>query len=202
MPAKLLPLENYLSFSSVLHRQHMPEFNNSPAVLEISNHHNFVDFLYVFENRPSNVDTDRENRLELMHDIFDDDTNPNEQTSKLTKSKVDKRSLTSADAQSNEALALKSNRSPDQDDLMNLNLNAEDDQRLFSPAFLNGNDYKPICGLHQTKLYSGSRFVGYQKTKNHCYGVEVVIQYVDFENLYLCGHFKINGSFELALRFQ
>jgi len=200
MPAKLIQIENILSFSSVLHRPHiMPHM---PEMLEISNHHNF-DLLYVFE-RPTNVD--RESRLELMRDIFEDDTPAIDETTsnKTTSSQVDNLNLKSNDQNdlnvqniscSSKTSVKDRTLSPDKSDLINFN-DDEDEEKIFTPALLNGKNYQPSFGTHQCKLYSGSRFVGYQKTKNNCYGVEVIIQYVDFENLYLCGHFKISGLTE------
>lgn len=58
---------------------------------------------------------------------------------------------------------------------------------------------KPTFGLHEAFLYSGSRFIGTQQStnsnnKNACYSVEVTIQHVDLDNLFICGHLKINGK--------
>lgn len=42
-------------------------------------------------------------------------------------------------------------------------------------------------------LYNGSRFKGSQKSKGNSYEVEVIIQFVDEANSYLCGYLKIKG---------
>ncbi|KAL5018541.1 hypothetical protein ScPMuIL_004263 [Solemya velum] len=51
-------------------------------------------------------------------------------------------------------------------------------------------------GVTTTLLYNGSRFQGHQKSKGNCYDVEVILQYVDMENAYLCGYLKIKGLTE------
>ncbi|XP_056017897.1 glucose-induced degradation protein 4 homolog isoform X2 [Ostrea edulis] len=51
-------------------------------------------------------------------------------------------------------------------------------------------------GVTTTLLYNGSRFQGHQKSKGNCYDVEVILQYVDLENSYLCGYLKIKGLTE------
>ncbi|XP_064617524.1 glucose-induced degradation protein 4 homolog [Liolophura sinensis] len=51
-------------------------------------------------------------------------------------------------------------------------------------------------GVTTSLLYNGSRFQGSQKSKGNCYEVEVILQYVDMENAYLCGYLKIRGLTE------
>lgn len=48
-------------------------------------------------------------------------------------------------------------------------------------------------GLLNTLLYNGSKFKGYQKSKGNSYEVEVILQFVDEANSYLCGYLKIKG---------
>jgi len=48
-------------------------------------------------------------------------------------------------------------------------------------------------GLPRHCLYSGSRFLGEQKSKGNRYDVEVTFQHVDEEAGYVCGYLKING---------
>lgn len=63
----------------------------------------------------------------------------------------------------------------------------------FEPA-LPANTKQP--GMHQTLLYSGSKFSGCQKSKGNSYDVEVALQHVDIKNSYLCGYLKIKGLTE------
>lgn len=51
-------------------------------------------------------------------------------------------------------------------------------------------------GVTNSLLYSGSRFVGHQKSKGNQYDVEVILQYVNLEECYLCGYLKIKGLTE------
>ena len=51
-------------------------------------------------------------------------------------------------------------------------------------------------GVSNSLLYSGSRFVGHQKSKGNQYDVEVILQYVNIEECYLCGYLKIKGLTE------
>lgn len=51
-------------------------------------------------------------------------------------------------------------------------------------------------GVTNTLLYSGSRFVGHQRSKGNEYEVEVILQYVNIEECYLCGYLKIKGLTE------
>ena len=70
-------------------------------------------------------------------------------------------------------------------------------------------------GVTSSLLYSGSRFVGHQKSKGNQYDVEVILQvccfhfnlpshstlilcfqYVNIEECYLCGYLKIKGLTE------
>ena len=51
-------------------------------------------------------------------------------------------------------------------------------------------------GVTNSLLYSGSRFVGHQKSKGNQYDVEVILQYVNIEECYLCGYLKIKGLTE------
>jgi len=51
-------------------------------------------------------------------------------------------------------------------------------------------------GVSSSLLYSGSRFVGHQKSKGNQYDVEVILQYVNIEECYLCGYLKIKGLTE------
>lgn len=51
-------------------------------------------------------------------------------------------------------------------------------------------------GVANSLLYSGSRFVGHQKSKGNQYDVEVILQYVNIEECYLCGYLKIKGLTE------
>ena len=219
MPAKIVPLENYLSFSSVL-RNNMAELNNnSPNVHNVSNN-NFVDLLYVFDNRPApsnlnNLELNRlevANRLESMHNILEDhmarssrneDEQANERTIK-TRIENDKFNFKNFDHLKSESTNLKSNKSTnklDKTDLMN-KLILKEKNKIFSVAHLNSSNYKPNYGLSNSGfynnggLYNGSRFVGYQKSKGTCYAVEVELKYVDLENLYICGNLTINGLTE------
>uniref|UniRef100_A0A336MSU7 CSON001011 protein n=1 Tax=Culicoides sonorensis TaxID=179676 RepID=A0A336MSU7_CULSO len=48
-------------------------------------------------------------------------------------------------------------------------------------------------GLLNTLLYNGSKFKGFQKSKGNSYEVEVILQFVDEANSYLCGYLKIKG---------
>lgn len=50
-----------------------------------------------------------------------------------------------------------------------------------------------MIGLLNTLLYNGSKFKGYQKSKGNSYEVEVILQFVDEANSYLCGYLKIKG---------
>lgn len=50
-----------------------------------------------------------------------------------------------------------------------------------------------FTGLLNTLLYNGSKFKGYQKSKGNSYEVEVILQFVDEANSYLCGYLKIKG---------
>ncbi|VVC38450.1 Vacuolar import/degradation protein Vid24 [Cinara cedri] len=51
-------------------------------------------------------------------------------------------------------------------------------------------------GVTGSILYSGSKFIGFQRSKGNSYEVEVVLQYVDEQNGYLCGYLKIKGLTE------
>ncbi|CAI9716061.1 Hypothetical predicted protein [Octopus vulgaris] len=53
-----------------------------------------------------------------------------------------------------------------------------------------------LAGMPTNLLYNGSRFNGHQKSKGNSYDVEVVLQYVDLKNAYLCGYLKIKGLTE------
>lgn len=55
-----------------------------------------------------------------------------------------------------------------------------------------------FSGLIETLLHNGSKFKGFQKSKGNSYEVEVVLQFVDEANSYLCGYLKIKG---LTLEF-
>lgn len=55
------------------------------------------------------------------------------------------------------------------------------------------NFFLYLKGLHKTLLYNGSKFKGYQKSKGNSYEVEVILQFVDEANSYLCGYLKIKG---------
>lgn len=59
---------------------------------------------------------------------------------------------------------------------------------------LPANSHQP--GITTTLLYSGSKFIGHQKSKGTSYDVEVILQHVDLENSYLCGYLKIKGLTE------
>ncbi|XP_053950911.1 glucose-induced degradation protein 4 homolog [Anastrepha obliqua] len=48
-------------------------------------------------------------------------------------------------------------------------------------------------GIRETMLYSGSKFIGFQKSQGNSYDVEVVLQHIDLQNSFLCGYLKING---------
>lgn len=50
-----------------------------------------------------------------------------------------------------------------------------------------------FIGLLNTLLYNGSKFKGFQKSKGNSYEVEVILQFVDEANSYLCGYLKIKG---------
>lgn len=50
-----------------------------------------------------------------------------------------------------------------------------------------------FLGLLKSLLYNGSRFKGSQRSKGNSYEVEVIIQFVDEANSYLCGYLKIKG---------
>ncbi|KAM7386799.1 hypothetical protein PAMA_009429 [Pampus argenteus] len=56
------------------------------------------------------------------------------------------------------------------------------------------NTHQP--GVATSLLYSGSQFLGYQKSKGNSYDVEVVLQHVTVEDSYLCGYLKIKGLTE------
>ncbi|XP_063445302.1 glucose-induced degradation protein 4 homolog [Mytilus trossulus] len=64
--------------------------------------------------------------------------------------------------------------------------------KLDPPPPANSN----LPGITTSLLYNGSRFQGHQKSKGNCYDVEVILQYVDMDNSYLCGYLKINGLTE------
>uniref|UniRef100_A0A8D0BI42 GID complex subunit 4 homolog n=1 Tax=Salvator merianae TaxID=96440 RepID=A0A8D0BI42_SALMN len=51
-------------------------------------------------------------------------------------------------------------------------------------------------GVSTSRLYSGAKFRGQQRSKGNAYEVEVVVQHVDMENSYLCGYLKIKGLTE------
>ncbi|XP_048348965.1 glucose-induced degradation protein 4 homolog [Sphaerodactylus townsendi] len=51
-------------------------------------------------------------------------------------------------------------------------------------------------GVSTSRLYSGAKFRGQQRSKGNAYEVEVVVQHVDKENSYLCGYLKIKGLTE------
>ncbi|KHJ49463.1 SNARE domain protein [Trichuris suis] len=55
---------------------------------------------------------------------------------------------------------------------------------------------EPPFLVPRSLLYSGSRFVGHQKSKGNCYDVEVIIQYVDHVNSELCGYLVIDNLTE------
>jgi len=191
MPAKLIPVSSFLSFSSALNR-HIHEFNNvSAAVLEISNRHHFVDFLYVFENRPINLRL-VSHRLEFMHDIFE--------IAELNRTKVNNDRFeikNSPKADNTSKPSISNNCTVEKNYSMNEMNQEENENKIFSPAFINHNLYKPAYGFHEAKcLYNGMRFIGEQEATYNSYDVEVVIQNVDFENLYICGHFNMNGLTE------
>lgn len=64
-------------------------------------------------------------------------------------------------------------------------------QHEISPPPPNGKINQP--GVLKSLLYNGSRFRGSQKSKGNSYEVEVIIQFVDEANSYLCGYLKIKG---------
>uniref|UniRef100_A0A8C6XYV7 GID complex subunit 4 homolog n=1 Tax=Naja naja TaxID=35670 RepID=A0A8C6XYV7_NAJNA len=51
-------------------------------------------------------------------------------------------------------------------------------------------------GVSTSRLYSGAKFRGQQRSKGNAYEVEVVVQHVDMDNSYLCGYLKIKGLTE------
>lgn len=63
---------------------------------------------------------------------------------------------------------------------------------LHPPAPI--NTHQP--GISTSRLYSGSRFRGHQKSKGSAYEVDVVVQHVSIEESYLCGYLKIKGLTE------
>lgn len=211
MPSKIIPFENYLNFS-VLRNNNMGN-NNNNNVLEINN--NFVDLLYVFD-RPSlnpnepNQSPQQPSRLESMQDILEQqedepETSSSSQNPAIDKQftnrlKFDRNSFNRINLQKiNLESSIIKNRFNRESSLTEslINLKDGDDQdkqsKVFSPAFINGKFYRPTYGLHNSLLYNGSKFVGHQKSKGTSYHVEVVIQHVDIDNLYICGHLKIKG---------
>lgn len=62
---------------------------------------------------------------------------------------------------------------------------------LAGPPFM-ANSH--LVGINKSLLYSGSKFVGRQKSKGNSYDVEVIIQHCDRLNSYLCGYLKITGK--------
>lgn len=147
MPARLIQLDNYLSFSSVYRANNMIELHNSPNPIRLVSNHNFVDLLYVFDRAPAQINlNDANNRFESIQDILDDDHidgSIEQQRDKSNRSRNGKSS--NLKRFSSHFNKFNKERSNDKNDLMsNLILPQTDDMmnRVFSPALMNGKNCK------------------------------------------------------------
>lgn len=228
MPAKFKPPEqtsNHIQLSSVfrnnlpeLHqlnqfRHNFPDLNNLQAnlhleVREVLNNNNF-DLLYVsFDNRPvpaNELQALVDGRLDSQPEP-DDGERSSASQSRSDRLKTKRSSLVDGCSSAFSVLRSNDDLFSDKNDLKSGGQEARGASKaVFSPALPNGKQYKPNYGLQEPLLYSGSRFVGVQKSTvgngktNACYGVEVIIQHCSLEDDFICGHLKINGEFRLLI---
>lgn len=200
MPAREKPRQPPNPAYSSVFRNNMPELNNLANVhLELINNNNFE--LYVsFDNRPlppNELIANNGGPLELLRGVDDDDSNGDKPANRSRNERFRTKRSSIGDGS---LASLRSNDEPSFSDKNDLRSDPKGStSKLFSPAFPNGKRYKPNYGLQEPLLYSGSRFVGFQKSSggakpNCCCGVEVIIQHCDLENFFICGHLKINGE--------